>query len=86
MSVINFALQVTVPEAYLGPVLSDLSSLRRAQVQEVKESVSESGRVVYSQELRVVSALVPLATLLVSEPGVCVECVCERGEEFLLWA
>ena len=45
----------------MGTVLSDLTSLRRAQVRGVSEGVAGQG-----EELRVVTALVPLATLLVS--------------------
>ena len=51
--------QVTVPEQYIGAVLSDLTSLRRAQVKGVLES--KEGEV-----SRVVLALVPLASLLVN--------------------
>ena len=50
--------QVTVPEQSVGAVLSDLTSLRRAQVRGVSEGEGE--------EWKVVSALVPLASLLVS--------------------
>ena len=49
--------QVSVPEEYVGAVLSDLSSARRAQVKGVTESEDRE---------RVVTATVPLATLLVS--------------------
>jgi hypothetical protein len=49
-------LEVTVPEQSVGAVLSDLTSLRRAQVRGVSEGEGE--------EWKVVSALVPLASLL----------------------
>ncbi len=49
-------LVVSVPDEYLGSVLSDLTSLRRAQVREVA----------VAKDTRVVHALVPLAALLVS--------------------
>lgn len=50
--------QVTVPDHYVGAVLSDLTSLRRAQVKAVSADESEGQSVV--------AALVPLASLLVS--------------------
>lgn len=49
-------MQVTTPEEYVGAVLSDLTSLRRAQI----ERLSEGGH-----GESVVTAHVPLATLLV---------------------
>lgn len=49
-----------MPERYLGAVLSDLSSVRRAQVQGVSEGAEGEG-----EEWRTVTALVPLATMLV---------------------
>ena len=51
--------QVTLPAEYLGVVLGDLASSRRAHVQEVGEDVEEE---------RVVSALAPLACLAVRKP------------------
>ena len=45
----------------MGVVLSDLTSLRRAQVRAIAEGMAGQG-----EDLRVVTALVPLATLLVS--------------------
>lgn len=49
--------QVTVPDHYIGAVLSDLTSLRRAQVKGVSANESEGQSVV--------TTLVPLASLLV---------------------
>lgn len=58
-------LQVTVPNCYVGAVLSDLTSLRRAQVKGVSANESEGQSAV--------AALVPLASLLVSwSLGTCI--------------
>ena len=46
-----------VPEGFVGAVLKDLSSARRAQVKDVSESLEGE---------RVVTAQVPLASLLAS--------------------
>lgn len=51
-------MQVTVPDHYVGAVLSDLTSLRRAQVKGVSANESEGQSAV--------AALVPLVSLLVS--------------------
>ena len=55
-------LEVTVPEDYVGQVLADLSSTRRAQIQEVglQDCQGTLGKE------RVVNALAPLAGLMVS--------------------
>ena len=47
---------MSVPDEQLGPVLSDLTSQRRAQVREVA----------VAKDTRVIHALVPLAALMVS--------------------
>ena len=52
-------LEVTVPEEHVGKVLGDLTSHRRAHIQEVGQGVQG--------EERVVTALTPLACLRVSE-------------------
>ena len=59
--------QVVVPEEFVGPVLSDLTSTRRAQVKCVSEGVGGE---------RVVAAKVPLAPLLVSCPACHVQLHC----------
>lgn len=55
-------LQVVVPEGFVGAVLSDLTSTRRAQVKYLSEAVDGE---------RTVLANAPLATLLVSLPANC---------------
>lgn len=57
---------VTVPEEYLGVVLSDLTSQRRGQVKEVASL----------QDSREVTALTPLACLMVSIIGKLVVAFC----------
>ena len=54
----SHGVQVVVQEEFVGAVLSDLSSSRRAHVQGLSECVGRE---------RAVKAHVPLATLLVSE-------------------
>jgi hypothetical protein len=55
-----WCVQIVVPEQFVGVVLSDLTSARRAQVQCLSEGVGGE---------RTVLAQVPLATLLVSGPA-----------------
>lgn len=50
-------LEVTVPEDHIGRVLADLSSQRRAQIQEVGQGKQERGE-------KVVTAISPLAGLM----------------------
>ena len=50
---------MTIPEQHVGGVLSDLTSVRRAQIEEVSEG---------GEGESVATACVPLATLLVSCP------------------
>ncbi len=67
---------VSVPETYLGPVLSDLTAQRRAQVREVATTV----------DTRVIHAVVPIASLVVSRftVSVCmVYCVSVGAYTFL---
>ena len=56
------SLEVTVPEEHVGKVLADLSSQRRAQIQEVGQGKQGTEKVV--------TAFCPLAGLMVSSPRV----------------
>ncbi len=61
-------LVVNVSEEYLGPVLSDLTSQRRAQVKEMA----------IAMDTRVIHTVVPIASLTVSYTNcsiVCIYCV-----------
>lgn len=62
-------LEVSVPDEHVGRVLTDLSSARRAQIQDmgIQGTQGALGRE------KVVTALTPLACLMV---GLCCKCAC----------
>ena len=57
-------LVVTVPEEYMGKVLGDLSSHRRAHIQELGAQEAQGKE-------RVITAITPLAGLMVSVEYLC---------------
>ena len=58
----SMVLEVSVPEEHMGEVLADLSSTRRAQIQEVGLQGTQGAL----QQERLVTALTPLACLMVN--------------------